>query len=107
VHVKPGTSEHINVGLTIHLNETQRVGSVEVQTPTPGFSLEVYGTSSSNPPASIHTWTLLGVASNVSSGQTIKLGQSAEHWRQVVLWVPSAPERLRSITISEVTLFEP
>jgi hypothetical protein len=107
VHVKPGTARHLNVGLMIDLGETQALGSIEVQTPTPGFRLEVFGTTSSNPPPSIHEWKLLGVAPNLSSSETIKLGDTGTRFRHVVLWISSVPERLESVTISEVTLFEP
>jgi hypothetical protein len=107
VTVKPGTAAHLNVGLAIDLGEARKLGSIEVATPTPGFPLEVRATTSSTPPASIQEWTVLGVTHALKRSETLKLGESGKAFRHLVLWVPSVPERLSQVTISEVTLFEP
>jgi hypothetical protein len=107
VTVKPGTAEHLNVGLAINLGEAQKLGSVEVATATPGFPLEVRGTASSTPPASITEWTPLRMTRALKRTETLKLGGNAKAFRHLVLWIPSVPERLSHVTISEVTLFEP
>ena len=59
VQIKPGTAEHVNVGLQIALGGPTRVGSVEIHTSTPGFPLEIYGTASSQPPSTLSEWRRL------------------------------------------------
>jgi hypothetical protein len=107
VRVKPGTAAHLNVGLAINLGEARKLGTIEVVTPTPGFRVQVRGTTSSSAPASIKEGTLLGTTRGLNHTETLSLAGSSKAFRHLVLWIPSVPERLTHVTISEVALYEP
>jgi hypothetical protein len=106
-HVLPGTSENVNVGLLLHLHGATKVGTVEVHTSTPGFPLEVWGTTANTAPASISEWTLLGLAHKLRKSKTIKLSRTHTAWHLILIWIPKVPATQSSASIGEVALFEP
>ncbi len=107
VDVKPGTHENLNVGLQIALGGATRVGSVELHTSTPGFLLEVYGTTASTPPTELSAWKRLGLTPSLKASAVIKLGETGKHMRFVLLWIPKVPSKLSRIAIGEIALFPP
>jgi hypothetical protein len=107
VTVKTGTAEHLNVGLSIALGGATRVGSVEVHTSTPGFPLEIYGSTANHPPATITEWTRLTLTPSLKASATLSLGSTGTHWRYVLLWIPKVPANLHHVALGEVALFPP
>ncbi len=107
IHVLPGTNENMNVGLLLHLHGATDVGSVELHTSTPGFPLEVWGTTAATAPASITQWTLLGVARKLKKTKTVKLSHTHTAWKEMLLWIAKVPATQSSVSVGEVALFEP
>jgi hypothetical protein len=107
VQIKPGTAENVNVGLLVALGGATRVGSVEVHTTTPGFPLEIYGTTSSQPPSTLSAWTRLALTPKLKATATIKLGSTGTHMRYVLLWIPKVPAGTHHVALGEVALFAP
>ena len=107
VQIKPGSAEHVNVGLQIALGGPTRVGSVEIHTTTPGFPLEIYGTTSSQPPSTLSEWKRLALTPSLKASATIKLGSTGTHWRYVLLWIPKVSQSLRHVSLGEVALYPP
>jgi hypothetical protein len=107
VTVKPGTAENLNVGLLVALGGATRVGSVEVHTSTPGFPLEIYGTTNTQPPAAITGWTRLALTPSLKASATLKVGTTGTRWRYVLLWIPKVGEGLHHVALGEVALFAP
>jgi len=107
VHIKSGTAENLNVGLAVALGGPTRVGSVEVHTSTPGFPVEIYGATSSQPPAALGEWQRLALTPNLKASATLKLGSTGTHWRYVLLWLPKVAQGVGHVALGEVALFPP
>lgn len=104
---KPGTGVYVDASPGVDARE------VEVQTPTPGFSLAVYGASkfdASLPygdpkPLSARGWTQLAGSVVVSRRMKIALRQTNRSYRYYLFWITRLPSGSDSAQISEVTLF--
>jgi hypothetical protein len=107
VQIKPGTAENVNVGLQIALGGPTRVGSVEMHTTTPGFPVEIYGTTNSTPPATLAEWKRLALTPSLKASATIKLGNTGTHWRYVLLWIPKVNQSTHHVSLGEVALYPP
>ncbi len=104
------------VGLGVYLDASPRVTAkaVEIQTPTPGFSVQVYGAESidlSRPygdsnPLSARGWKgPLGASTHVRNRQRIKLTGGGAY-RYYLIWLTTLPPGQQSASISELTLFK-
>ena len=116
VQVQPPGATKLNVGLQIRLSSPERVGKLEVITATPGYTLEVLGTTANKPPASVTAsgWKTLAKEPKLKRKTTFTLQHSREHMRYVVLWITNVPASLAGssaspahVTIDEVALFPP
>lgn len=107
----------MGVGLVIDLEKTTSVRAVELLTDTPGYRVEVYGTSSSELPPDIldARWEHFTDRSNVDGGkkdgnlagddkERIALG-GARKVRFLNLWLTTPPEKSPIVRIAELDLF--
>ena len=80
---------------------------MEVLTPTPGWTLEVYG-SNDPVPDQVAAWTSLALVPNVSSRQRVELITAGEPYQYYLLWAttPSDTEDGFGVAISDVKLFD-
>jgi eukaryotic-like serine/threonine-protein kinase len=109
---KPG-----GVGLGIYLDAAPGVlaRALEVQTPTPGFSAQVYvsdhvdlelpyGSSTS---LRARGWRgPVGASTDVRSGEHIALSPGSQPYRYYLVWLTTLPPNMQSATINELTLFK-
>jgi hypothetical protein len=104
-------------GLGVYLDASPGVvaRAVELQTPTPGFDVQVYGASNVNlsypygdsTPLTARGWHgPLGSAANVRNHQRIKLSSAATRYRYYLVWLTTLPPGQESASISELTLFK-
>jgi eukaryotic-like serine/threonine-protein kinase len=104
-------------GLGIYLDAAPGVAGrgVEIQTPTPGFSVQVfvanhidlalpYGDSASL--ASRGWQGPVGESADVKDGERIRLRSSTSSYRYYLLWLTKLPPHQESATIADVTLFK-
>jgi serine/threonine-protein kinase len=109
---KPG-----GVGLGIYLDAAPRVlaKALEVQTPTPGFSLQVYVADNINlelpygnpTPLGARGWQgPVGASTDVRSGEHIALSLSGQPHRYYLVWLTTLPPGMQAATIDELTLFK-
>ena len=110
VNVEPPSATELNVGLLVHRSTPQPVGTLEVITSTPGYTLEVLGTKANKPPGAItaSAWKPLGVQAKIKRKSTLKLSYSKERFNYIVLWIrklPTSSPPLDHVTIDEVALF--
>jgi serine/threonine-protein kinase len=103
-------------GLGVYLDASPRVDAraVEIQTPTPGFDVQIYGANKINLSYAYGDSTTLaergwqgplGSATSVRSHQRIRLaGNSA--YRYYLIWLTTLPTGQESASISELTLFK-
>jgi hypothetical protein len=109
---KPG-----GVGLGIYLDAAPQVlaKALEIQTPTPGFSAQVYVADhielglpyGNSTPLSERGWQgPVGASTDVHSGQRIPLSLGGHPHRYYLVWLSTLPPRMESATIDELTLFK-
>jgi len=105
------------VGAGLYLDAAPGVvaKAIEIQTPTPGFAVQLYGANSVN--ASIpygDPMTLsergwqgpLGASANVHDGERIPLNPSGQRFRYYLIWITTLPPGMQSASIAELTLFK-
>jgi len=103
----PEVAPRMAVGLALDLKSPQKLSSLALQTSTPGMTVQVYGSNGNAMPGSItdSAWSKLSPSQEVRSGQAnIKLGDSTQGFRFVVLWVSRAPAS-GHVSVNELELF--
>ncbi|HEY4825059.1 MAG TPA: hypothetical protein VIH49_08410, partial [Solirubrobacteraceae bacterium] len=106
-------------GLGVYLDASPRVAAraVEIQTPTPGFDVQIYGADEINSSYAYGDSTSLTArgwhgplasAANVHNRQRIRLtGPGASTaYRYYLVWLTTLPPGAESASISELTLFK-
>jgi eukaryotic-like serine/threonine-protein kinase len=103
-------------GLGVSLDASPGVvaRSVEIQTPTPGFSATIYAStgpraaSSSGVAQSLEAlgWTRLAAPRTIGSRATIPIDASGLLYSHYLVWIVRLPPGRSSVGISEVTLFK-
>ncbi len=93
--VEPKVAPLMAAGLALDLKTARHLGTLEVDTTTPGMTIEVFGANGSKLPATITdpAWTKLTPSHLVKKkAATIKLGTGGKAFRFLVLWLTKAPE---------------
>ena len=109
---KPG-----GVGLGIYLDAAPRVlaKAIEIQTPTPGFAVQIYVADhiqlqlpyGSSTPLGARGWQgPVGASTDVHNGERISLTLSGRPHRYYLIWLTTLPPGMESATIAELTLFK-
>ena len=78
------------VGLILDAGKSVRAKAIELTTPTPGWSLEIYG-SNRTPPTEISEWDAIGSAPSVENRQRIDL-VAPRSYQYFLLWATSPVE---------------
>jgi eukaryotic-like serine/threonine-protein kinase len=109
---KPG-----GVGLGVYLDAAPRVlaKAIEIQTPSPGFAVQVYVADRPPPelpygdsaPLAARGWQgPVGASAHVRDGQRIPLALGGRAHRYYLVWLTTLPPAKESATIAELTLFK-
>jgi eukaryotic-like serine/threonine-protein kinase len=109
---KPG-----GVGAGIYLDAAPGVGgrAIEIQTPTPGFAVEIYAANhidlsqayGSSEPLAARGWQgPVGASHDVHSGERIKLELPAARYRYYLVWLTTLPPHAQSATLADLTLLK-
>jgi eukaryotic-like serine/threonine-protein kinase len=98
---KPG------VGLYIDAKPTVSAKSLQIQTPTPGFNVEIYA-AKSGPPAKVPDagWKQVGGTDALKSREAISLDTAGQSFRYYLIWITKLPPNQQQVKISEVALFD-
>jgi len=115
--VEPKVAPLMAAGLALDLKTARHLGTLEVDTSTPGMTVEVFGANGSTIPATIvdPAWTKLTPSHLVKKkAATIKLATGGKAFRFLVLWLTKAPESAVGtatapghVSISEVVPYPP
>jgi hypothetical protein len=92
--VNPAVAPKMAEGLAIDLKTAQRVRSVELNTSTPGMTVQMYGANGTTLPASITdpAWVALSPSLDAKKRTTkIRLRDAGKAFRFVTLWISRAP----------------
>jgi eukaryotic-like serine/threonine-protein kinase len=104
------------VGLGVYLDAAPGVlaRAIEIQTPTPGFAVQIYAADQidlslaygSSTPLTSRGWQgPIGASANVHSSERIPLSPSGHRYRYYLVWMTTLPPGKESTTISDITLF--
>jgi hypothetical protein len=98
----------LGLGYAIDLGKLQGIREIQLETPTPGFRIEVYATDETElPPDILDTrWSHITNVSNVGTKdngkQTIVLGAGTTKYRNLLLWFTKPPTDGARIRLIEV-----
>jgi tRNA A-37 threonylcarbamoyl transferase component Bud32 len=99
-------------GLGVYLDAAPGVSAraIEIQTPTPGFTVAVYGstgftTSGGSEDLISRGWTALAPAQTVGPRTTIAINSAGLTYRYYLIWITHLSPGSESAEISEATLF--
>jgi hypothetical protein len=93
--VEPKVAPLMAAGLALDLKTPHHLGTLEVDTTTPGMTVEVFGANANTLPATITdpAWKKLTASHTIKKKTaTIKLGTGGKAYRFIVLWLTKAPE---------------
>jgi hypothetical protein len=109
-YVDLANPEQAGLGYAIDLGKLQGIREIQLQTPTPGFRIEVYATDETElPPDILDTrWSHITNVSNVGTKddgkQKIVLGAGTSKYRNLLLWFTKPPTDGARIRLTEVQL---
>jgi hypothetical protein len=96
------------VGLYVDAEPSVNGRSLEIQTPEPGWAMEIYGARSEPPeewPSDV--WTRLG-GGKVSKGkERFKLDTGDRRYRYYLVWITALPPDAGKVEITQLTLSAP
>jgi len=98
---KPG------VGIYVDAGEPVAAKSMEIRTPTPGWSVEIYGANDPIPETR-EEWSPIAEADDVSSTETIDLPTVGQKYQYYLVWVTSPVETDTGfgVSISDIRLYD-
>lgn len=100
-------SDKSGVGLYVDAGEPIEASSMEIRTPTPGWSLEVYG--SNDPiPDDVAGWNRLGQVDDVTEREQVNLITAGEGYQFYLLWItaPAETDDGFGVAISDIKLYD-
>jgi hypothetical protein len=109
-YVDPTVPTQVAVGYVVDLGKLQGVRQINVQTPTPGFRVEIYATDETTPPPDIldtrwsHIKDVSDVGAKDDGKQKIVLGAGTSKYRNVLLWFTQPPTDGPRLRIAELEL---
>jgi tRNA A-37 threonylcarbamoyl transferase component Bud32 len=102
-------------GLGVQLDAAPGVvaRAIELQTPTPGFTAEIYASSHPQPPSAgggaaglgALGWTRLADPHTIYTRTTIPIDSSGTAYRYYMIWITRLPPAHQTAQLSEATLF--
>ncbi len=109
---KPG-----GTGLGLYLDAAPRVAgkAIEIQTPTPGFGVQLYVADHINLSLPFGASSALGArgwqgpvgsSSAVHNGERIAMHLHGKSYRYYLMWMTTLPPRAQSATVADLTLFK-
>ena len=104
------------VGLGVYLDAAPQVlaKAIEIQTPTPGFAVQIYAADhielelpyGDSTPLSARGWQgPVGASADVHDGERIPLALAGRPHRYYLVWLTTLPPGTQSAAIAELTLF--
>jgi hypothetical protein len=109
-YVDPTVPTQVAVGYVVDLGKLQGVRQINLQTPTPGFRVEIYATDETTPPPDIldtrwsHIKDVSDVGAKDDGKQKIVLGAGTSKYRNVLLWFTQPPTDGPRLRIAELEL---
>jgi serine/threonine-protein kinase len=104
------------VGAGLYLDASPGViaKAIEIQTPTPGFGVQIYASNTtpaelaygSSQALSERGWRgPFGASTFVENGERVPLNLGGQQFRYYLIWITTLPPNMQSASIAELTLF--
>jgi serine/threonine-protein kinase len=90
------------VGLIVHPRAPVAAQALDIVTPIPGWTAEVY--ASNDRPEDLSGWTLVSTSTTVAEEQSIELDTAGNGFRYYLLWITALPEGEQKAAVAELTL---
>jgi hypothetical protein len=109
-YVDPLNPEQIGVGYAVDLGKLQGIREIELQTPTPGFRIEVYATDETELPPDIldtrwsHITNVSDVGAKEDGKEKVVLGAGTTKYRNLLLWFTQPPTGGPRLRLTELSL---
>jgi eukaryotic-like serine/threonine-protein kinase len=105
------------IGAGLYLDASPGVAgkAIEIQTPTPGFAVQIYTAENiqlsmpygDSTPLTARGWQgPVGASSYVHDGDRIRLDPAGRPFRYYLIWITVLPPHMQSASIADVTLFK-
>ena len=106
-YLSPTFDPKSGVGLWVDAGEPVNASSMEILSPTPNWTLEVYGANDPIP-EQLADWTSLALVPQVSQRQRVELITAGEQYQYYLLWAtnPAETDDGFGVAISDVKLFD-
>jgi eukaryotic-like serine/threonine-protein kinase len=102
------TGDEPGVGLYVDAEPSVNARSLEIQTPDPGWTMEIYGARSDPPdewPSDV--WTRLAGGEVSRSKESFKLDTRDRSYRYYLVWITALPHEKDRVAITQLTLSAP
>jgi eukaryotic-like serine/threonine-protein kinase len=101
-----GALQKAGVGLYLDANPALAAKGLSIQTPTPGWSAEIYA-AASGPPKSLSGpgWTRLMSIPSAQRRQTVDISTGGRKFRYYLIWITKLPPGGTKVQLAEVGLF--
>ncbi len=96
---KPG------VGLYVDANPGVAAREIVIDTPTPGFSAQIYARTTQPDPATFGGWTRLATVNSVGARQRIPVNSTGQRYRFYLVWITQLPPGQNVASLGEVILY--
>jgi eukaryotic-like serine/threonine-protein kinase len=104
------------VGAGLYLDASPGViaKAIEIQTPTPGFGVQIYASNATPPELAYGSSQALsergwrgpfGASTFVENGERVQLNLGGQRFRYYLVWITTLPPNMQSASIAELTLF--
>jgi hypothetical protein len=109
-YVDPKDPQQLGVGYAVNLGKLQGIREIELQTPTPGFRIEVYATDEPAVPPDIldtrwsHITNVSDVGTKDGGKQKVVLGAGTTKYRNLLLWFTQPPTDGARLRLTELQL---
>jgi eukaryotic-like serine/threonine-protein kinase len=97
-----GDLQKDGVGLIVNPRAPVAARALDIVTPIPGWTAEVY--ASEDRPDDLAGWTLVSSATRVEEEQRIDLDTAGQAFRYYLVWITALPEGEQNAAIAELTL---
>jgi eukaryotic-like serine/threonine-protein kinase len=105
------------VGAGLYLDASPGVAgkAIEIQTPTPGFAVQIYAADhiqlllpyGASTPLTARGWQgPVGASGYVHDGERIPLDTAGQPFRYYLIWITTLPPHMQSASIADLTLFK-
>ncbi len=95
-------AQKTGVGLIVNPRAPVAARALDIVTPIPGWSAEVY--ASNDRPDDLESWTRISSATTVEEEQRIELDTAGQQFSYYLLWITALPEGEQKAAVSELSL---